>query len=392
MDFNIYVKKGAMSTTRLPGDVGPEHPVVRGYSTTTRSSSNPVVHRGPPKRTHTYSNEQRASYQAPTVVQKEPDKPSASNLYEDHMKKRQFVPREQKKEIYEPVDYMKQFQEEEEKIKEDERRAKEDLERKLREEEEAEQRQREMEEKKRREMEEEERKRKETEARKNPKHARALYNFTPQTSKEIGFRKGDIVLFYRSIDSNWCEGEAQGQIGLYPLSYVEIIEESAPKIKGEGRVKYNFKAESARELHLQKGDIVALIRQIDENWFEGVKDNKVGIFPVSYIEVLRNPEEKPASPNVVKEEVVKKPNGYSKVESSFDDFPEPLNTEPDIRDLKGENFIVLFPYEPQNEDELELLEGDIVKVVEKCDDGWFVGISERTGDFGTFPGNYVKLV
>ena len=45
------------------------------------------------------------------------------------------VPREQKKEIYEPVDYMKQFQEEEEKIKEDERRAKEDLERKLREEE-----------------------------------------------------------------------------------------------------------------------------------------------------------------------------------------------------------------------------------------------------------------
>lgn len=56
------------------------------------------------------------------------------------------------------------------------------------------------------------------------------------------------------------------------------------------------------------------------------------------------------------------------------------------------SFIVLFPYEPQNEDELELLEGDIVKVVEKCDDGWFVGISERTGDFGTFPGNYVKLV
>ena len=53
-------------------------------------------------------------------------------------------------------------------------------------------------------------------------------------------------------------------------------------------------------------------------------------------------------------------------------------------------FTVVFTYAPQNEDELELQEGDIVKVVEKCDDGWFVGISERTGDFGTFPGNYVK--
>ena len=34
-------------------------------------------------------------------------------------------------------------------------------------------------------------------------------------------------------------------------------------------------------------------------------------------------------------------------------------------------------------------EGDIVYVMEKCDDGWFVGTSQRTGIFGTFPGNYV---
>lgn len=29
---------------------------------------------------------------------------------------------------------------------------------------------------------------------------------------------------------------------------------------------------------------------------------------------------------------------------------------------------------PQNEDELELKEGDLVSVMEKCDDGWFVGM------------------
>lgn len=28
---------------------------------------------------------------------------------------------------------------------------------------------------------------------------------------------------------------------------------------------------------------------------------------------------------------------------------------------------------PRNEDELELKEGDVVDVMEKCDDGWFVG-------------------
>jgi len=49
-----------------------------------------------------------------------------------------------------------------------------------------------------------------------------------------------------------------------------------------------------------------------------------------------------------------------------------------------------FRYQPQNEDELELQEGDTVFVMEKCDDGWFVGTSERTKEFGTFPGNYVQ--
>jgi len=50
----------------------------------------------------------------------------------------------------------------------------------------------------------------------------------------------------------------------------------------------------------------------------------------------------------------------------------------------------LYTYIPQNEDELELREGDIVFVMEKCDDGWYVGTSQRTKEFGTFPGNYVQ--
>ena len=57
--------------------------------------------------------------------------------------------------------------------------------------------------------------------------------------------------------------------------------------------------------------------------------------------------------------------------------------------------------------QVELHEGDIVYVMEKCDDGWFVGTSQRTGEieivlkknisffsgiFGTFPGNYVTQI
>nr|XP_020033454.1 sorbin and SH3 domain-containing protein 2 isoform X6 [Castor canadensis] len=39
----------------------------------------------------------------------------------------------------------------------------------------------------------------------------------------------------------------------------------------------------------------------------------------------------------------------------------------------GEPFQALYNYTPRNEDELELRESDVIDVMEKCDDGWFVG-------------------
>ncbi|XP_075929468.1 uncharacterized protein LOC116951047 [Petromyzon marinus] len=56
----------------------------------------------------------------------------------------------------------------------------------------------------------------------------------------------------------------------------------------------------------------------------------------------------------------------------------------------AEPFQAMYNYRPQNKDEIELTEGDIVDVIEKCDDGWYVGTSRRTKLFGTFPGNYMK--
>ncbi|CAF2339026.1 unnamed protein product [Rotaria sp. Silwood2] len=58
---------------------------------------------------------------------------------------------------------------------------------------------------------------------------------------------------------------------------------------------------------------------------------------------------------------------------------------------------VLYDYTPQNPDELEIHVGDIINIIEMCDDGWFCGMMEKSNHdnkmkFGTFPGNYVKLL
>ena len=54
---------------------------------------------------------------------------------------------------------------------------------------------------------------------------------------------------------------------------------------------------------------------------------------------------------------------------------------------------VMFPYEPENPDELELFEGDIITVLNKDvpeSDGWWEG--EINGKVGMFPNNFVELL
>ena len=56
------------------------------------------------------------------------------------------------------------------------------------------------------------------------------------------------------------------------------------------------------------------------------------------------------------------------------------------------SYRVMYTYNKTNDDEVSLKVGDVVNVLEKCDDGWYVGTCQRTGAFGIFPGNYVKPV
>lgn len=38
----------------------------------------------------------------------------------------------------------------------------------------------------------------------------------------LGFRKGDIISVIRRVDENWAEGKLDGAIGIFPLTFVEL--------------------------------------------------------------------------------------------------------------------------------------------------------------------------
>ncbi|XP_031799103.1 sorbin and SH3 domain-containing protein 2 isoform X32 [Sarcophilus harrisii] len=232
--------------------------------------------------------------------------------------------------------------------------------------------------------------------------ARAVYDFKAQTSKELSFKKGDTVYILRKIDQNWYEGEHHGRVGIFPISYVEKLsppEKAQPARPpppaqlgeiGEAIAKYNFNADTNVELSLRKGDRVILLKRVDQNWYEGKipGTNRQGIFPVSYVEVIKKNVTKGA--NDYPDPPI--PHSYSsdRIHSLSSNKPQrPGFTHENIQS-GGEPFQALYNYTPRNEDELELRESDVIDVMEKCDDGWFVGTSRRTKFFGTFPGNYVK--
>lgn len=133
--------------------------------------------------------------------------------------------------------------------------------------------------------------------------ARALYDFVGQSSRELTFSKGDIITIHRKIDANWYEGEHNAFCGLFPVEYVEIISGSlqsqpsrAKPSEGLARAKYTFVAQSGIELSLNKGELVALTRQVDENWYEGRIANRKGIIPINYCEVITPLGKKADSP------------------------------------------------------------------------------------------------
>ncbi|XP_054133066.1 sorbin and SH3 domain-containing protein 1 isoform X16 [Melozone crissalis] len=132
--------------------------------------------------------------------------------------------------------------------------------------------------------------------------ARAKFDFKAQTLKELPLQKGDIVYIYKQIDQNWLEGEHHGRVGIFPRSYIEFLppaEKAQPKKPlplqvleyGDAIAKFNFNGDTQVEMSFRKGERITLIRQVDENWYEGriPGTSRQGIFPVTYVEVLKRP-------------------------------------------------------------------------------------------------------
>lgn len=69
--------------------------------------------------------------------------------------------------------------------------------------------------------------------------AKALCNYRGQNPGDLRFNKGDVILLRRQLDENWYQGEINGISGFFPASSVEIIKQ-LPQPPPLCRALYNF--------------------------------------------------------------------------------------------------------------------------------------------------------
>ncbi|CAJ0604143.1 unnamed protein product [Cylicocyclus nassatus] len=268
--------------------------------------------------------------------------------------------------------------------------------------------------------------------------ATAIFKFDAKSSRELSLNRGDIIRLRREVDDNWLEGERNGQVGIFPRSYVQMDDEY-DRSRFKMRAVYPFTARNSNELSLKMGELVTFRREIDENWIEGTNYlGEIGIFPSAYVRQLDDNRQmenaitspdRPKTPKILEKAepygVLKSNSCGALNQSTSTSYPQTSNhiderllpnassekalsdehsrTSRQTRDTRPEGFLctadkiprgsqtyrALYRYVPTKDDEVALEIDDIVFVVEKCDDGWYIGTVLRTGQFGTFPGNYV---
>nr|XP_020457322.1 SH3 domain-containing kinase-binding protein 1 isoform X1 [Monopterus albus] len=308
------------------------------------------------------------------------------------------------------------------------------------------------------------------------------FDYEAQQDDELSLTVGDIIVNIRRDDGGWWEGELGGRRGLFPDNFVREIKKEVKRDGGQAsmsrtdlsngraspvsepsirpgrkgdqirkrrcKAAFSYVPQHEDELELKIGDIIDIIAEVEEGWWEGILNGKTGMFPSNFTKEILAESDTPSVDTSASQEELrsgctskdspgsegdggdgrsepgsgeiqpKKVRGFG-FGDIFKDQPiklrprsmdmdsdgdkasegkptsattEIMKTEPDSKAKGREQCKVLFPYEAQNEDELSIKEGDVINIITKdcADAGWWMG--EIGGRQGVFPDNFVKLL
>ncbi|XP_054409548.1 SH3 domain-containing protein 19 isoform X17 [Pongo abelii] len=210
----------------------------------------------------------------------------------------------------------------------------------------------------------------------------ARFEYIGEQKDELSFSEGEIIMLKEYVNEEWARGEVRGRTGIFPLNFVEPVEDyptsganvlstKVPlKTKKEDsgsnsqvnslsaewcEALHSFTAETSDDLSFKRGDRIQILERLDSDWCRGRLQDREGIFPAVFVRPC--PAEAKSMLAIVP---------------------------------KGRKAKALYDFRGENEDELSFKAGDIITELESVDDDWMSG--ELMGKCGIFPKNYIQFL
>ncbi|XP_030331971.1 SH3 domain-containing kinase-binding protein 1 isoform X3 [Strigops habroptila] len=154
------------------------------------------------------------------------------------------------------------------------------------------------------------------------------FDYKAQHDDELTITVGDIITNIKKDDGGWWEGQLKGRRGLFPDNFVREIKKDMKKEntankppekpinevsngsslplsetiirtnkKGERnrrrrcQVAFSYMPQNEDELELKVGDIIEVVGEVEEGWWEGILNGKTGMFPSNFIKELSDSDD-----------------------------------------------------------------------------------------------------
>ncbi|XP_056144312.1 F-BAR and double SH3 domains protein 1-like [Lampris incognitus] len=155
-----------------------------------------------------------------------------------------------------------------------------------------------------------------------PVACRVIYSYQASQSDELSITEGEELQVIEDGDmEDWLKVcNSCGQVGYVPEHYVQFLclpadraahldgsysssgssagnnrREQNKENTGVARALYAYEAQSAEELSFQEGALIRLLRcqqrEVDDGFWEGELDGRIGVFPSLVVELLQEEEE-----------------------------------------------------------------------------------------------------
>ncbi|XP_015430068.1 PREDICTED: uncharacterized protein B0303.7 isoform X2 [Dufourea novaeangliae] len=111
----------------------------------------------------------------------------------------------------------------------------------------------------------------------------ALYDFHVTHADDLPFKEGDIIYLIKKVNDDWMEGRIGNRQGIFPINFINIKVPLPGVPDNTVTAIYSFKGETSDDLTFDEGAKITVLSRISQDWFYGECESRKGQFPINYV-------------------------------------------------------------------------------------------------------------